>query len=80
MNLTRRGFFGALAAAIVAAVMPKRQAVVDGPVVGGIDPATFTFWRNTGNLRHDDPRMEALRQDMRRIYDECTRGGNISMK
>jgi hypothetical protein len=39
--ITRRGFFGALIGAVAGWRLFRRQ-----PVVGGIDPATFTFWRN----------------------------------
>lgn len=67
--MERRGFLRALGAVALAPFVPWRKLP---PPVGGIDRATFAFWRNT--QQPSDPEVfERLRASMRETYNNCTR-------
>ncbi|MGH7177864.1 MAG: hypothetical protein ACREJC_10820 [Tepidisphaeraceae bacterium] len=90
MTLSRRGFFGVVAAAFASTrpvlewcaktttpFQPLNAVIGDG-TIGGIDRATFSFWRNQGLLRHDDPpydlsvdSVHVMAKKWRQIYEEC---------
>ena len=70
MTLTRRGFFGSIIAAFAARLAPTVEWVQNTtgiPCIGGIDVATYKFWRNQSV---DCPMNEA---ELGRAYDECAR-------
>ena len=75
-GISRRRFFSLSARAIVGVALAPQiidaaQALIQPSLgtIGGIDRATFTFWRNQGvNAGVLD--VEA----MRRIYNECSNG------
>ena len=77
-DLTRRSFFGRLAAALAAVPLARFIGIRSRtPAIGGIDHATYAFWRNQRcdaaweELPPLDPEM------MRKVYDQCSSGGNF---
>lgn len=72
---SRRGFlalFGAgIAGAVVAAKIPFAEASGNGYTVGGINRATFSFWRNQ---QSDAVSFDSLRASMRDVYNKCSAG------
>jgi hypothetical protein len=74
--ISRRGFFGALAATL-AAVLPSRpfRTVAFGDAemfsgIGGINTATYSFWRNQGTNAFDTLDESTMRD----IYTRCASG------
>jgi hypothetical protein len=67
--ITRRGFFGAVAALAVGSRVPVAAAPI-APVIGGINPATFPFWRSQTPSSQS---FDELRVAMSKIYEQCSR-------
>ena len=82
--MNRRSFFARLAGSYVAAIAltlsaPKPRVVEYAmnttPVVGGITPATYAYWRNQRTVdpataQWDSP---AMQQAMRDLFNACHR-------
>lgn len=84
-RVTRRGFFGVLAAAVTAAALPPSMPAapvltfkgvpfvfdehIDGFTIGGINRQTYKFWRNEQHATLDD-----FGDELRRVYNQCSRG------
>lgn len=70
--LTRRTFFASLAALAVGGGAARLRLTPPEPVIGGIDPATFPFWRSQQTLG-PPPSPEAVRAQMRELFNRCRR-------
>ena len=86
MKISRRGLFGLCAAAIAAPFVPVptvaatgiRAVILDAPTcgtMGGINRATFSFWRNQGTS--DPHAFDNLRTSMRDVYNQCSIEGTV---
>jgi hypothetical protein len=74
--LTRRRFLGtvaALAAGSRIAPVPVAAAAPVLPAVGGIDPATFPFWRSQVPASSAALTSDEMRAAMLDIYNRCRR-------
>lgn len=92
--MNRRSFFrraiGAVAAAVAAPFLPKpldgraiafnwERITPRTPTVGGIDTATFAFWRNRQApypLNDRTQEFDALYDAMRQVHRECRVGNH----
>lgn len=88
--MNRRGFFGIVLGAILGrkpivewamnmtglpfVPSPAQAAFFGDGTYGGIERATFSFWRSSGPLSHDPMMLERVRGQMLQAYNDCASG------